>query len=188
MNHDIRWNQHYSILCPLARPLRIEFSGALYHATSRGNGQADIYLDNSDRQTFIDVLMEVCSRMQWMCYDYCLMTNHYHIVVETQAGNLSKGMRHMNGVYTQRFNRRHGRVGHVFQGRYKAILVDREPYLLELVRYVILNPVRAGMVTSPAHWRWSSYHATVGQMPAPDWLDTDWVLSQFAATQEQACM
>jgi len=116
-----------------------------------------------------------------------LMTNHYHIVVETPAGNLSKDMRHMNGVYTQRFYRRHGRVGHVLQGRYKAILVDREPYLLELVRYVVLNPVRAGMVTSPAHWRWSSYHAMAGQAPAPDWLATDWVLSQFAATKEQAC-
>jgi putative transposase len=90
--------------------------------------------------------------MQWVCYAYCLMTNHYHLVVETPAGNLSKGMRHVNGVYTQRFNRHHGRVGHVLQGRYKAILVDREPYLLELVRYVVLNPVRAGMVTSPEHW------------------------------------
>lgn len=172
----------------MARSLRIEFPGALYHVTSRGNARADIYLDNRDRQTFLDGLGEVCSRMQWVCYAYCLMTNHYHIVVETQASNLSKGMRHVNGVYTQRFNRRHGRVGHVFQGRYKAILVDREPYLLELVRYVVLNPVRAGMVTSPEHWRWSSYHATVEQAPAPDWLATDWVLSQFAATPEQARM
>ena len=178
---------HYSvILCPMARPLRIEFPDALYHVTSRGNARADIYLDNSDRQTFLDVLEEVCSRMQWVCYAYCLMTNHYHLVVETPAGNLSKGMRHVNGVYTQRFHRHHGRVGHVFQGRYKAILVDWEPYLLELVRYVVLNPVRAGMVTAPEHWHWSSYHATVGQMPAPDWLAVAWVLDQFGSTKEQA--
>ena len=170
----------------MARPLRIEFPGALYHVTSRGNGRADMYLDDGDRQAFLDILGEVCRRMQWVCYAYCLMTNHYHIVVETHAGNLSTGMRHVNGVYTQRFNRHHGRVGHVLQGRYKAILVDRDPYLLALMRYVVLHPVRAGMVTSPERWRWSSYHAIAGQALAPDWLATEWVLSQFAATQEQA--
>ena len=137
----------------MAHPLRIEFPGALYHVTSRGNGRADMYLDHRDRQTFLEVLGEVCSRMQWMCYAYCLMTNHYHLVVETPAGNLARGMRHVIGVYTQRFNRRHGRVGHVLQGRYKVILVDREPYLLALVRSVVLNPVWACMVTSPEHWR-----------------------------------
>jgi len=147
-----------------------------------------MYLDDGDRQAFLDIWGEACRRMQWVCYAYCLMTNHYHMVLETQVGNLSKGMRHVNGVYTQRFNRHHGRVGHVLQGRYKAILVDRDPYLLALMRYVVLHPVRAGMVTSPEHWRWSSYHAMAGQAPAPDWLATDWVLSQFAATPDQARM
>ena len=151
-----------AIVSSMARPLRIEFPGALYHVTSRGNGRAAIYLDNRDREAFLDVLGVVCERMQWICYAYCLMTNHYHLVVETQEGHLSRGMRQLNRVYTQRFNRHHGRVGHVLQGRYKAILVDRDPYLLELSRYVVLNPARAGMVKSPGHWRWGSYRATVG--------------------------
>jgi putative transposase len=117
------------------------------------------------------------------------MTNHYHLVIETRDSTLSRDMRQLNGVYTQRFNRHHGRVGHVFQGRYKAILVDRQPYLLELIRYVVFNPVRAGMVTSPEHWRWSSYQATAGQVHAPDWLATEWVLRQFGTrwTQAHAC-
>jgi REP-associated tyrosine transposase len=170
----------------MARPLRIEFSSALYHVTSLGNDRADIYRDEEDRQAFLDGLGAVCRRMQGECYAYCLMTNHYHLVVETLVGNLSQGMRQVNGVYTQCFNRRHGHVGHVLQGRYQAILVDRDAYLLELVRYVVLNPVRAGMVKSPADWPWSSYRATVGQEPAPDWLATTWVLRQFGTTAEQA--
>ena len=100
-------------------------------------------------------------------------------MIETPDANRAKSTRQLNGVYTPCFNRQHGCVGHVFQGRYKAILVDREPYLLELVRYVVLNPVRAGMVTTPEPWRWSSYHATAGQVHAPDWLATEWVLRQF---------
>jgi putative transposase len=151
----------------------------VYHVTSRGNGRAAIYLDDGDREAFLNVLGKVCGRMHWVCYAYCLMTNHYHLVIETPDANLSRGMRQLNGVYTQRFNRHHGRVGHVFRGRYKAILVDREPYLLELVRYVVLNLVRAGMVTSPEQWRWSSYQATAGQAHTPDWLATAWVLCQF---------
>ena len=170
----------------MARPLRLEFPGAVYHVTSRGNGRAAIYLDDGDREVFLDVLGEVCRRMHWVCYAYCLMTNHYHLVIETLDPNLSRGMRQLNGVYTQQFNRHHGRVGHVFQGRYKAILVDREPYLLHLVRYVVLNPVRAGMVTSPEQWSWSSYHATVGQAHTPDWLATEWVLRQFGTRRALA--
>jgi putative transposase len=170
----------------MARPLRIEFPSAVYHVTSRGNGRAAIYLDDGDREAFLKVLGEVCRRMRWLCYSYCLMTNHYHLVIETLDNTLSKGMRQLNGVYTQCFNRHHGRVGHVFQGRYKAILVDREPYLLELVRYVVLNPIRANMVTSPEQWRWSSYHATAGQAHTPDWLATEWVLRQFGTRRTHA--
>jgi hypothetical protein len=114
------------------------------------------------------------------------MSNHYHVVLETHEGNLSTGMRQLNGGYTQRFNRRHGRVGHVLQGRYKAILVDRDTYLLALARSVVLNPMRAGMVTHPGQWPWSSYQATVGQSQAPDWLTTDWVLRQFGRTRALA--
>jgi putative transposase len=126
----------------MARPLRLEFPGALSHITSRGNGRADIFLDDSDCQGFLDMLGTVCHRWHWLCYAYCLMTHHYHVVLETPEGNLAKGVRQLNGVYTQRFNRRHDHVGHVLQGRYKAILVERETYLLELIRYVVLNPVR----------------------------------------------
>ena len=107
------------------------------------------------------------------------MTNHYHVLVETVEGNLSQGMRQLNGVYTQYVNRRHGRVGHVFQGRYKGILVEKEAYLLELSRYVVLNPVRAGMVVDPGQWPWCSYGAMVGVGAVPSWLETDWILGQF---------
>jgi hypothetical protein len=109
------------------------------------------------------------------------MSNHYPLVIETPVANLAEGMRQLNGVYTQGFNRRHGRVGHVFQGRYKAILVERDAYLLELARYVVLNPVRAGMVVGPQNWPWSSYAPMCGQAPVPEWLQTDWILGQFGA-------
>ena len=131
-------------------------------------------------------LGEVCSRFNWRCHACCEMTNHYHFVVETPDANLSKGMRQLNGVYTQMTNRRHGLVGHLFQGRFKAILVERDAYLLELARYVVLNPVRAGMVQSAEGWAWSSYRAMVGREPAPAWLETDWVLGQFAEERSAA--
>jgi len=114
------------------------------------------------------------------------VTLHYHLVVETPDGNLSKGMRQLNGVYTQEFNRMHTRVGHVFQGRYKGILVEKENYLLELARYVVLNPVRAGMVESPGQWRWSSYRATVGAEAAPEWLETRSILAAFGSDESEA--
>ncbi len=163
----------------MARPLRIEYPGALYHLTSRGNARADIYLSDDDRQLFLDCLAAVCDRWQWLCYAYCLMNNHYHLMIETPEGNLSKGMRQLNGVYTQRFNKRHGRSGHVFQGRYKSILVDRDAYLLELSRYVVLNPVRAGLVHRPEQWSWSSYGATAGSSQAPTWLACEGLLKHF---------
>ena len=124
--------------------------------------------------------------MRWVCDASCLMANHSHLVLEALEPTLSRGMRQFNGVYTQQFNRHHGRVGHVFQGRYQAIFVDREPYLLQLVRYVVLNPVRAGMVTNPEQWGWSSYQATVGQAYAPDGLATAWVLRQCGTRRAQA--
>ncbi len=104
----------------MARPLRVEYAGAIYHVTSRGNAQSDIYLDDSDREAFLEILAGVIDRFGWVCHAYCLMSNHYHLLLETPKGNLSMGMRQLNGVYTQRFNRRHRRVGHLFQGRYKS--------------------------------------------------------------------
>lgn len=170
----------------MARPLRIEFAGALYHVTSRGDRQEPIYEDDKDREAFLRTLAEVVVRFNWRCHAYCLMTNHYHLVVDTPDGNLSKGMRQLNGVYTQASNRRHGRVGHLFQGRFKAILVDKDSYLLELTRYVVLNPVRAGMVKSPGEWYWSSYRAMVGEAPTADWLATDGLLAQFGTQRDEA--
>jgi len=161
----------------MARPLRLEFPGALYHLTSRGDGQEAIYRDDEDRGTCLEVLANTVRRFHWRAHAYCLMGNHYHLLVETEDANLAQGMRHFNGVYTQRCNRRHGRSGHVFQGRYHAVLVQKDSYLLELARYIVLNPVRANMVRSPRDWPWSSYRATAGLSAAPDWLETDWILS-----------
>ncbi len=163
----------------MARPLRLEFPGALYHLTARGNRQEDIFLDDSDRQTFLDLLAKEIRQQHWRLYAYCLMGNHYHLLIETPEGNLVAGMRRLNGVYTQAFNRRHERVGHVFQGRYKSILVDKDAYLLELVRYIVLNPVRARMVKRVEDWPWSSYRATAGKVAAPDWLNAQWVWRQL---------
>ncbi len=163
----------------MARPLRIEFPGALYHITTRGNRRETIYLRDSDRVRFLEILGKASERFHWRCLAYCLMGNHYHLVIETLEANLAAGMRHLNGVYTQEFNRQHRRVGHVFQGRYKAILVDKDRYLQEVCRYVILNPVRAGLVRSAGQWRWSSYREMIGRRAVPDWMDIDQVLSQF---------
>ena len=170
----------------MARPLRIELSGGLYHVTSRGDRREDIYLDDVDRSNWLALFGHVCKRFNWVCHAYCLMDNHYHIVVETAEANLSKGMRQLNGVYTQNFNRRHNRVGHVYQGRYKAILVDKDSYLLELSRYVVLNPVRSGEVKAVEQWSWSSYSAMTDKSDRPDWLQTDWVLGQFGKQRKRA--
>jgi putative transposase len=170
----------------MARPLRIEFPGGLYHVTSRGDRREEIYLDDADRTHWLALFGHVCKRFNWVCHAYCLMDNHYHIVVETAEGNLSRGMRQLNGVYTQTFNRAHNRVGHVYQGRYKAILVEKESYLLELTRYVVLNPVRAGRVNNVDQWPWSSYSAMIGRSSRPEWLQTDWILGQFGKQRKRA--
>ena len=170
----------------MARPLRIEYPGAFYHLTARGNARQAISLDDSDRTTFLAVYAEVAARFGWRTHAWCLMDNHYHLVVETPEANLSRGMRQLNGVYTQRFNRAHGRTGHVFEGRYKAILVERDAYLLELARYVVLNPVRAGVARGARDWRWSSYRATAGLAAPPGWLETDWLLGQFGGSRKAA--
>ncbi len=170
----------------MSRPLRIEYAGALYHVTSRGDGQKDIYLEDKDRRDFLAILGQACERFNWVIHAYCLMSNHYHLLIETPDGNLSQGMRHLNGVYTQQFNRNHQRVGHVFQGRYKAIIVQKESYLLELGRYIVLNPVRARMVRSVKDWPWSSYRSSCGMTQPYSWQSTDWLLSNFARRRKTA--
>lgn len=151
--------------------MRIEFPGAIYHVTSRGDRREPIFDDDTDRIAFVDVIAQALERFDACTLAFCLMDNHYHLVLHTRRANLSELMRQINGVYTQAYNRRHGKVGHLFQGRFKGILVDRDAYLLEVCRYVDLNPVRAGMVADPAQWPWSSYRAHVGQADAPAWLD-----------------
>jgi putative transposase len=164
----------------MTRPIRIEYAGALYHVTSRGDRQEDIYIDDVDRSNFLTLLAQVSKDYNWLIHAYCLMGNHYHLLVETPDGNLSKGMRQLNGVYTQLTNRYHGKVGHVFQGRYKAILVQKENYLLELARYIVLNPVRARMVREAKDWPWSSYRQTAGILGDDSLLTTEWLLSVFS--------
>lgn len=170
----------------MARPLRIEYPGAVYHVTSRGNARADIFADSADRLNFLALLESVVNRFSWICPAYCLMDNHYHLIIETPDGNLSMGMRQLNGVYTQAFNRRHKSTGHLFQGRFKAVIVEKESHLLELCRYVVLNPVRAGMVVSPQKWQWSSYRATAGSAKKEPYLSIDWLLGQFGEIRSEA--
>jgi putative transposase len=170
----------------MTRPLRIEFAGAVYYITSRGNAKQAIFLDEKDFADFLGVLGLVVKRYHFILHAYCLMNNHYHLLMETPDGNLSRGMRQLNGLYTQRFNKKHQRVGPLLQGRYQAILVDKDHYLLTLCRYVVLNPVRAKIVKDPGDWKWSTYRATIGDDPVIPCLTTDWILSQFSQEQKKA--
>jgi putative transposase len=170
----------------MARPLRIEFPGAIYHVTTRGNAGEPIVRGDGERQAWLTVVGDVVDQFHWLCHAYCLMSNHYHLLVETPEANLSRGMRQLNGVFTQLINRRSARFGHLFQGRFKAILVERESYLLELCRYLVLNPVRAGLVDQPERYQWSSYRTTCGLESEPGWLAVDWVLAQFGDRRSAA--
>lgn len=170
----------------MSRPLRLQYPGAVYHLTSRGNARQKIFLDDEDRQLFLNTLSHIVDRYNWLCHAYCLMDNHYHLLIETPKLNLSLGMRQLNGIYTQAFNRRHRRVGHLFQGRYKAILVEKEAHLLELCRYVVLNPLRVKSKKKVQEWKWSSYRATAGLEHVAEFLTIDWVLGQFGQKRRQA--
>ena len=170
----------------MTRPLRLEFPGALYHVTSRGNRQKPIYRDDSDHYAWQDTLGLVCRRHNFVVHSFCQMGNHFHVLIETVEANLAQGMRQLNGIYTQHFNRRHHLVGHLFQGRYKAILVQKESYLLALCRYIALNPIRANMVSSPDDWQWSSHHYLVNSASPPGWLEHGRLLALFGDTREAA--
>lgn len=170
----------------MARPLRVEFEHALYHAIARGNERATIFRDDRDRRWLLAGLERVVERYGWICHAYCLMGNHFHLLIETPNANLSIGMRQLNGVYAARFNRRHGRVGHLFEGRFKAYLVEKDAYALGVARYVVLNPVRAQLCSHPGEWRWSSYRATAGLEPPPEFLTIDWLLDQLSPDRARA--
>ena len=170
----------------MARPIRIEYAGAVYHVTSRGNNRNLIFIDDVDRQTFLDIVDSVNRKYNFLCHAYCLMDNHYHLLIETPDGNLAKGMRQINGVYSQGFNRRHKSVGHLLQGRYKSILIQRDSHLLEVCRYVVLNPVRAREVHRPEEYKWSSYRSTAGMEKPHQCLARKWMLGQFAERRKSA--
>ena len=170
----------------MSRPLRLEYPDALYHVTSRGDRRENIYEDDVDRLNYLSLLSDTIERYHWLCYAYCLMDNHYHLLIQTPEANLSQGMRQLNGVYTQAYNRKHHKTGHLFQGRYKAILVDADAYVLELSRYIVLNPVKANRVKQAGDWPWSSYRAMTGEIPSPAWLSTDYLLLQFSKQRKTA--
>jgi REP-associated tyrosine transposase len=170
----------------MARPHRTQVAGLLYHVTATGNRHEPIYADDFDRQRFLGFLALVVRKFRWTCHAYCLMTTHYHLMITTREPNIGRGMHFLNGRYAQSFNRRHKLSGHVFQDRYHSVIVAEESHLLELVRYIALNPVRAGVCSTPENWDWSSYACTLGVRKAPEFLSDDFVLSCFGSKREQA--
>ena len=169
----------------MSRPLRLDFANAIHHVTSRGNAREHVYRDVADRVRWLEALAQTVERFDWVVLAYCQLGNHYHLLLETPRANLSRGMRQLNGTYAQRFNRRHGRVGHVFQARFHAALVARDAHLLALAAYLPVNPVRAGLCAEPEEWSWSSYRATLGLEP-PGLVAADRLLAHFGDTRERA--
>lgn len=170
----------------MARPLRIEFPDALHHVTARGNEQRPIFRSDVDRHVFLRLLGQAAERFGWSVTAFVLMTNHFHLVVQTPEANLSRGMHWLNGTYAGAFNRRYKRRGHLFQGRFHSRLIEKESHFTEVLRYTVMNPVRANMAPRPEKYRWSSYRATAGLEPAPAWLDVDAALQWFGADRQAA--
>ncbi|MGD2029706.1 MAG: transposase [Desulfobacterales bacterium] len=163
----------------MARPLRIEFKGALYHIISRGNERRNIFLGDNDYEVFLDVLEEMSDRFDVDIFAYVLMSNHYHLLIRTNQKNLSQSMQWVGTTYTRRFNLKHSRSGHLFQGRFKSILVQNDAYLMQLSCYIHRNPLRAGLVNRLTDYRWSSYRSYAYKSSYIRWLNTDLILSQF---------
>ncbi|MDX8410664.1 MAG: transposase [Mariprofundaceae bacterium] len=170
----------------MARPPRIEHPGAVYFVSARGAGGRSVFASDADRTLFLDILELVLDRFGWVCHAYCLSDDRYHLLIETSRANISRGMRQLNGLFTQRINRRHGRAGHVFQGRFKAVVIEKEAWLLELCRHVALIPVQAGLAGHVEGWSWSSYAATAGLVPEPDFLTVGWILEEFGSSRKAA--
>jgi REP element-mobilizing transposase RayT len=172
----------------MARALRIQYPGAYYHVTSRGNERRDIYKSQRDREKFLFYLESSSERYGARIHGYCLMSNHYHLLLETPEGNLSQIMRHINGAYTTYYNIKRKRSGHLFQGRYHAVLLEADAHVKELSRYIHLNPVRAGVIEKPEDYPWSSYRAFIDTTDSPQWLHRDFVLGYFGGNNEAACL
>lgn len=170
----------------MARPLRVEFPGAFYHVMNRGNAGEHVLSGDDDKQFFLDCLQRAADRFAFRIHTYCLMDNHYHLVVETPEPNLSQAMQLFNVTYASWYNRQHQRNGHIFQGRFKALLVDADAYLTVLSRYIHLNPVRARRVTDPQEYSWSSCRDFLGQRRAPEWLSTDVILESLHSERSKA--
>ena len=170
----------------MARPLRIAYPGAFYHITSRGNEKKDVFKSKRDREKFLEYLESAVKRYDAVIHAYCLMGNHYHLLLETPSGNLSRIMAHINGAYTTYFNVKRERFGHLFQGRYRAILIEADEYAKELSRYIHLNPVRAKIVNLPEEYEWSSYSSYIGNKKSPEWLRTDFILGYFGKQLSEA--
>jgi putative transposase len=165
----------------MGRPLRVEVAGGIHHVTVRGNDRQPTYVDDGDRRLLLAVLERTTIQFEWVLLAYCLMSNHAHLLIETPEPNLGAGMQLLNGMYARKFNRRHGRIDHLFRNRYASTLITTEQHLFATCRYIALNPVRAGVVTDPADWPWSSYCATAGIVPAPRFLAVTNVLELFAS-------
>jgi REP-associated tyrosine transposase len=171
----------------MARPLRLEFPGALFHVTSRGNEQRDIFRDDDDRLRFLESLQDAVDSFRWILTAYVLMSNHVHLLLQlTEDATLSAGMQWLNGTYALAFNRRHRRVGHLFQGRFHAPIIEKETYFLNVARYVVLNPVRAGIVANAGDYVWSSHRAMIGATPVPTWLAAEDLLANFGPARSNA--
>lgn len=170
----------------MARPLRLDFAGAVHHVTSRGNERRNIFRCDADRRMFLHFLALAVNRFRWSVSAYVLMTNHFHLVIETREANLSRGMHWLNTSYAGWFNHKHKRTGHLFQGRFHSFLIEKSSYFTEVLRYVVMNPVRAKMVTRPEDHPWSSFRATAGLEAAPDWLDSESALAMFGPDCESA--
>ena len=170
----------------MARPLRIEFPGAFYHVINRGNAGMSVFKSGRDRERFLEYVGKAVERYEIKVHTYCLMTTHYHFLIETPHPNLSQAIKWINVSYAMYFNRTRRRTGHLFQGRFKAVLVDADEYLKDLSRYIHLNPVRAGMVEHCKDYQWSSYPVFGGYGKLPEWLETNWLLSLFGEDRDIA--
>lgn len=168
----------------MARPLRIEFPGALYYISSVGNGGNNIFKDSEDGNLLLEALEGVCIRFNWKCLAFSFLSDCYHLVIETPQANLSKGMRQLNGTYTQNYNRRHDIGGHVFQGRYKSILVQRDKFLVPLIKEIFLFPLNAGFVKNPREFKWASCKYLYEKEEAPNWLESSWFSEGFNSVED----